>query len=173
VRRYLASLKCNPSRADTPRVAVAAQPLGHRHLSARRVQWRRLSVAAAATAAVVGADLWWKATALATAHGGVEVHSPGSALRPALSLLVGLVALSGVVLLPPLCVPGAVLAFAGISSNIASLAIWGGVPNPLSLQLGGGVLDLNLADLCLWGGCLLFLAGVFTTLVRMPADAFA
>lgn len=136
------------------------------------LRWRRLPLVALVGAAVTGTDLSWKATALAAGHQVVEVHAPTSLVQPAATLLVGVVALVGVLFLPWLCLPGALLVVGGIASNVASLALWRGVPNPLRMRMAGGVLNFNLADLCVWGGCLIFLAAAFWSIYRMPAERF-
>ena len=88
-------------------------------------------------------------------------------------MLVGIAALTGALLLPRLCVPGALLVAAGVSANILSLALWRAVPNPLGVHLAGGILRFNLADVCVTGGGALFLAAALWTIWRMPDERFA
>ena len=120
-----------------------------------------------------GIDISWKAAALAAGHGDAAIDAPSSLLRPFATLLVGLVALTGALLLPRLCVPGAFLVVAGVSSNVVSLVLWRAVPNPLGVHLADGILYFNLADVCVTGGGLLFLAALLWTLWRMPDEQFA
>lgn len=135
------------------------------------MHWKRLALAGVVVAVVSGIDLSWKATALVAGHGWLD--APTSFLRPSATLLIGLLALTGVLLVPWLCLPGVLLIVGGVSSNVASLVLWRAVPNPLGVQLAGGVLRFNLADLCIYGGGLIFLAGTYLTLWRMPSDRFA
>ena len=122
----------------------------------------------AAVCVVGGIDTTWKAAALVSGHGAMD--APSSWLRPLATLLVGLAAFAGVLLLPRCCLPGALLVAGGVTSNLVSLVLWRAVPNPLSVHLAGGVLHLNLADICITGGALSFLAATFWTLWRMPDD---
>lgn len=92
---------------------------------------------AVVVAAVGGVDISWKAAALAAGHGAAALDAPSSILRPLATVLVGLAALAGALVLPALCLPGAYLVVAGVSSNIASLVLWRAVPNPLGLHLAG------------------------------------
>jgi len=110
---------------------------------------------------------------MASSHGAAALDAPSSLLRPLATVLVGLAALTAALALPALCVPGASLVVAGVSSNVVSLALWHAVPNPLRLDLAGGILHFNLADLCVTGGGLLFLAAALWTLWRMPDEQFA
>ena len=128
---------------------------------------------AAVVASVGGIDLSWKAAAVAAGHGAAALDAPSSMLRPFATLLVGLVALTSALALPALCLPGAFLVVAGTSSNIASLALWRAVPNPLGAHLAGGILHFNLADVCVTGGGLLLLTAMLSSLWRMPAEQFA
>jgi hypothetical protein len=137
------------------------------------MHWWRLPMVAAVVAVVGGIDLSWKAAALAAGHGAAALDAPSSMLRPFATLLVGLAALTSALVLPALCLPGAFLVVAGASSNVASLALWRAVPNPLGVHLAGGILHFNLADLCVTGGGLLLLAAVLWTLWRMPDEQFA
>ena len=132
----------------------------------------RLFLAACVAASIGAIDVSWKSSALAAA-GRVEVDAPGSLVRPLGTLAVGVLALAGVLLLPRVCLPGALLVVGGIAGNLASLALWHAVPNPLALPLAGGVLHTNLADLCVWSGCLLFLAGALWSIHRLPDERFA
>ena len=137
------------------------------------VHWRRL-LPAVAVAAVLGVtDTAWKAASLAASRGGLAVDTPTTLLRPLSALLVGLVALAGVLLVPRLCLPGLVLALAGAASNIVSLSLWHAVPDPLAVPVAGGILHFNLADLSIWSGALLFLTATLWTIWRLPADRFA
>ena len=138
-----------------------------------RLHWGRLPIAVLVAAALVGVDTSWKAAAMAATHGAAALDAPASLLRPILTLLVGLAALTGALMLPALCVPGAFLVVAGVSSNVVSLVLWRAVPNPLGVHLAGGVLHFNLADLCVTGGGLVFLIAVLWTLWRMPDERFA
>ena len=137
------------------------------------MHWRRPPIAVAVAAAVGGVDISWKAAALAAGHGAAALDAPSSMLRPFATLLVGVAALAGALVLPALCLPGAFLIVAGVSSNVASLALWRAVPNPLGVHLAGGILHFNLADLCVTGGGLLLLTAVLWTLWRMPDERFA
>ncbi len=128
---------------------------------------------AAVVAVVGGIDISWKAAALAAGHGAAALDAPTSILRPLATVLVGLVALAGTLVLPALCLPGAYLVVAGVSSNIASLVLWRAVPNPLGLQIAGGILHFNLADACVGGGGLLFLTAALWTIWRMSDAQFA
>ena len=128
---------------------------------------------AVVVAAVGGVDISWKAAALAAGHGAAALDAPSSILRPLATVLVGLAALAGALVLPALCLPGAYLVVAGVSSNIASLVLWRAVPNPLGLHLAGGILHFNLADACVSGGGLLFLTAALWTIWRMPEAQFA
>jgi len=149
----------------------------HAHASApirsQRVHWWRLPFAVAGALAFAAFDLSWKAHVLAGGPTGASLDVPTTLLRPLGTMLVGLAALAGALLLPRLCVPGLVSIFAGATSNLGSLSLWRGVPNPLSLGVAGGTLHFNLADLGVWGGCLVFLAAALWTIWRMPAEAFA
>ena len=101
------------------------------------------------------------------------MDAPSSLLRPLATLLVGLAAFAGVFLLPRCCLPGALLVAGGVTSNLVSLVLWRAVPNPLSVHLAGGVLHLNLADICITGGALSFFVATLWTLWRMPDERFA
>jgi len=118
-------------------------------------------------------DTTWKAASLAGGNGVGTLDAPSSLLRPLATLLIGLLALSGALLLPRLCVPGVLLVIGGVSSNVVSLALWRAVPNPIGMRLAGGILHCNLADLCIWSGGLVFLAAAFWTIWRLPAERFA
>jgi hypothetical protein len=139
----------------------------------RRLHWSRLPFVAAVAACVSAIDIGWKASALAAGHGAAALDTPSSILRPAATVLVGLAALAAALALPALCVPGAFLVVAGVSSNVASLVLWRAVPNPLGFHVAGGVLRFNLADVCVTGGGLVFLTAVLWTLWRMPDEQFA
>ena len=128
-------------------------------------------MAVAVVGVVSGVDLAWKASALAAGHGALD--APSSLLRPFATVLVGMVALICVLRLPWLCVPGMLLVVGGVASNVFSLALWQAVPNPLGVHLAGEILHFNLADLCIYGGGLLFLAAAWWTIWRMPAERFA
>ncbi len=136
-----------------------------------RVHPRRLLLAAPAVAAVAGLDLHVKAAALAAGGTGVDV--PTSVARTAGAAAIGLLALLSIFVLPRLCLPGAVLFAGGAVSNLVSLGIWGGVPDPFELAVAGGVLHCNLADCCVWAGSVLFLVSALWILWRMPGDDFA
>ena len=120
---------------------------------------------------VTFADLASKVAAIAAGHGALD--TPTSPMRPLMTGLVGLVALAGALLLPRLCVPGMLLVAAGVTSNLVSLALWPGVPNPFGFAIAGGILHFNLADTCVSGGGVLFLAATLWTLWRMPDERFA
>jgi hypothetical protein len=136
-----------------------------------RVRPWRLLLLAPVVAAVAAVDLHVKSVALATGGTGVDV--PTSVLRTGGAAAVGFVALLACFVLPRLCLPGLLLFVGGAASNLVSLAIWHGVPDPFELGIAGGVLHFNLADCCVWAGSLLFLASVLWTLWRMPEDEFA
>ena len=138
----------------------------------RRVRPWRLLLAASSVLVVGAADFGVKASALA-AGGGVGVDVPTSVVRPMGSGLIGVLALVGVLVLPRLCLPGALLFLGGACSNFVSLFVWGGVPDPFAVPVAGGLLHFNLADSCIWAGSALFLAAVLWTLWRMPDDEFA
>ncbi|HEY4346240.1 MAG TPA: hypothetical protein VGM80_01525 [Gaiellaceae bacterium] len=152
---------------------MAAHPHPLVHVRPSRVHLWRLPVAITAAALVAGADLTWKAAVLTTHHGAYAMDQPTSIIRPAGAIAVGLLALVGVLMLPPLCVPGALLVVGGAVSNIASLALWHAVPNPLGVHVAGGILHFCLADVCVWTGGLLFLLPFLWTVWRMPAERFA
>lgn len=137
----------------------------------RRVRWWRLLPAAAFVAVVIGIDTASKSAAVLAGHGSFD--APASMVRPLATMLVGLVALAGVLLLPRLCLPGALLVVAGVASNVVSLALWPGVPNPFGVHLAGGILHFNLADVCVCGGGALFLSAALYTIWRMPDEQFA
>jgi hypothetical protein len=159
-----------PRAADTGTIVAFAHP---RLLSpVRRLIGRRLPLTAIAAALVCGGDMTWKAATLA-AHGGGALDTPTTLLRPLATLLIGLAALAGVRLLPRICLPGVLLVVAGVTSNVASLALWHAVPNPIGLPVAGGILHLCLADLCVWTGGVLFLASALWAIWRMPDDRFA
>ena len=151
---------------------VAYSHVQPRHRSrSGSLHWNRLPLAAAVIALVAGIDLPWKSAALAAGHGWLD--TPTSLVRPLGALLVGLLALTAVLLVPRLCLPGVLLVVGGSASNIASLAVWRAVPNPLGFHIAGGVVHFNLADLCVYCGGLLFLAAAYWTIWRMPAERFA
>jgi hypothetical protein len=152
---------------------VVAQPHARLHPPFRRLHWRRLPLAATVALLVCGADISWKAATLAASPANGALDAPSSLLRPLATLLIGLAALSGVLLLPRLCLPGVLLVVGGVSSNVASLALWKAVPNPMGLNVAGGVLHLCLADLFVWSGGVLFLASALWVLWRMPDEQFA
>ena len=137
------------------------------------MHWWRLWPGVALVGVVGGIDTSWKAATLAAGRGAAAMDAPSSLLRPSLTLLVGLAALTGALLLPRLCVPGAFLVVAGVSSNLVSLALWRAVPNPLGVHLAGGILHFNLADVCVTGGGAVFLAAVLWKIWRMPDEQFA
>jgi hypothetical protein len=136
-----------------------------------RVHWWRIPALVAFVGCVAAIDNAWKESAVVSGHGALD--APSSILRPALTLTVGAVALVGVLVLPRLCMLGALLVLTGVSSNIASLAIWKAVPNPLGVHVAGGVLHFCLADTCVWAGSLLFFAAVLWSLWRMSDERFA
>ena len=136
------------------------------------MHWSRLPLVVAAVAAVSGVDLEWKAAALAAGDGAAALDTPSSVLKPLLTLVVGVAALTCALLLPRLCLPGALLVVAGVAANVISLDLWGAVPNPLGVHVAGGILHFNLADVCVTGGGLLFLAAVIWILGRMPDERF-
>jgi hypothetical protein len=136
-----------------------------------RVRPWRLLLLVPGVAAVAAVDLYVKSAALAAGGTGVDV--PTSVLRTAGAGGAGLLALLAIFVLPRLCLPGALLFVGGAASNLVSLAIWHGVPDPFVLGVAGGDLHFNLADCCVWSGSLVFLASVLWTLWRMPDDDFA
>ena len=152
---------------------MVAHTQPRRHTRSRCVHWRRLPLVATITAVVSTSDIGWKAASVAAGHSGLGLDAPSSLLRPLATLLIGVVALAGALLLPPLCLPGVFLVFGGVTSNVLSLALWRAVPNPLGVHVAGGILHYNLADLCVWSGGLLFLSATFWTLWRLPAERFA
>jgi len=157
--------------ADSRTMVAHAQP--GLHSWSRRAHWRRLPLVAAVSAVVSTTDIAWKAASIAAGHAAFGLDAPSSLLRPLATLLVGAVALTGVLLLPPLCLPGVSLVVGGVTSNVLSLALWRAVPNPVGIHLAGGILHFNLADMCVWSGGLLFLVATFWTIWRMPAERFA
>jgi hypothetical protein len=162
-----------PARFAADTWKVAAHPLPALRLRPSRVHWRRLPLAILATVLVSGGDLAWKAAVLAAHHGSFAMDVPSSPAKPFFSLLVGILALGGALLLPWLCVPGVLLVVGGVTANVTSLALWRAVPNPVGVHVAGGTLHFNLADVCVLGGGLLFLSTVFWTLWRLPAERFA
>ncbi len=136
------------------------------------MHWSRLPLVVAAVAVVSGVDLEWKAAALAAGRGAAALDTPSSAVKPSLTLVVGIAALASALLLPRLCLPGALLVVAGVAANVISLDVWGAVPDPLAVHVAGGILHFNLADVCVTGGGLLFLAAVTWTLGRIPDERF-
>ena len=142
------------------------------HSRSRCLHWRRLPLVAASTAVVSTSDIAWKAASGAAGHSGPGLDAPSSLLRPLATLLIAAVALAGALLLPALCLPGVVLVFGGVASNVLSLALWRAVPNPVGVHVAGGTLHFNLADVCVWSGALLFLLATFWTLWRTPSERF-
>ena len=122
--------------------------------------------------AVTEVDTAWTA-ALAAGRAAAGMDTPTTMLKPVTTMLVGPLALGAALMLPRLCVPGALLMAAGATSNMLSLERWRAVPNPLAVHLAGGILHLNMADLCVTGGGALFLAASLWTLWRMPDERFA
>jgi hypothetical protein len=135
------------------------------------IRWWRLPVAIPFVACVTVIDNLWKQAAVASGHSALD--APASIIRPALTLAVLVLALFGVLVLPRLCMVGALLVLSGVSSNIVSLGVWTAVPNPLGVHIGGGTLRFCLADTLVWSGSMLFLGAVLATLLRMPDDRFA
>ena len=123
-------------------------------------------LAVTAMAVVTGIDTAWKLAVVAEGHGALD--TPTSLVKPLGTFAVWLVATAGVALLPSLCVPGALLIACGLGSNLFSLALWRAAPNPLSVNLAGGALHFNLADICIGGGGLVVVLSVLLT----PADRF-
>jgi hypothetical protein len=138
---------------------------------ARRVRPRRVLLAVPAVALIASLDLHVKAAAVAAGTTGVDV--PTSVARTGGAAAIGLVALLAVFVLPSLCVPGALLFLGGAVSNLVSLAVWHGVPDPFELAVAGGAVHFNLADCCVWTGSALFLGGFLWVLWRMPEADFA
>jgi hypothetical protein len=134
---------------------------------------RRLPIALVAAGVVAFVDLVWKSAAIAAAHGALAVDTPSSLVRPAATVIALPIALVAVATVPGLCLPGALLALAGVSGNLASLAIWHAVPDPLSVAVAGGQLHFNLADLCIWSGCVVLLLSAVWAIWRIPAERFA
>ena len=165
------ALQSGRCAADTRSVVAYPHALARDPLV--RVHWWRLPLAAAVIGAVAASDTLWKTAAIAAGHAGAGCDTPGTWVRPFGTMVFGLLSFAGVMLLPRLCVPGALLAAAGMGSNILSLALWQAVPNPFGMHLAGGILRFNMADLCVWGGCLLFLATASWTIARTPAERFA
>jgi hypothetical protein len=153
---------------------VAAYPHPHpQPRVASRIHWWRIPFAVTVVLAVTGIDTAWKTAALAGGHAAAGMDAPTTMLKPLATMLVGLLALGASLMLPRLCVPGALLMAAGTSSNMLSLARWRAVPNPIAVHLAGGILHLNMADLCVTGGGALFLAASLWTLWRMPDERFS
>jgi hypothetical protein len=150
---------------------VVAHPHAGLVTHSRRLHWRRLVLAAASSFVIALLDISWKAASVASGRSAID--APTSTLRPLGTLLIGALALAGVLLLPRICLPGVLLVVGGAASNVGSLAVWRAVPDPLGVHLAGGILHFNLADLCVWGGGLLFLAASLWTIWRMPAERFA
>jgi hypothetical protein len=105
--------------------------------------------------------------------GGTFVDAPGSLLKPVLTAALLPVVLCGVMMLPALCVPGALLVLAGLGGNLAALVLWHSVPDPLTVAVAGGRLHLDFADLALWSGCAVFLVAALWTIWRLPENYFA
>ncbi len=137
------------------------------------VAWRRLPLALMVAAGIGTIDTTWKAVSLAAGRSAAALDVPSTILRPSLTLVIGIAALVSTLLFPPIFLPGTLLVTAGAGSNLFSLGLWRAVPNPLAVHLAGGVLHFNLADLCVTGGCALFLAAAWRTIWRMPAERFA
>jgi hypothetical protein len=150
--------------------AGSRRPAARRSSARRRRVWR-LPPVLVAVAALVAIDGSWKAAAVAAGRGALD--TPTSPLKPIATLVVGLLALAGVVLLPRLCLAGSVLVLCGVASNTVSLAVWHAVPNPLAIHVAGGILHFNLADTCVWAGGPLFLGAALWTLWRLPDERFA
>jgi hypothetical protein len=130
-------------------------------------------VAGLAAGTVALFDLGWKAAALAAGHGALAVDTPSSLVKPVATVIALPIVLVAVATVPALCLPGAVLALAGVSGNLASLAIWHAVPDPLSVGVAGGQLHFNLADLCIWSGGVVFVLSAAWAIWRLPAESFA
>ena len=155
---------------------MAAYPHPHVHPHPRvasRIHWWRIPLALTAILAVTGTDTAWKSAALAAGHAAAGMDTPTTMLKPLATMLVGPLALGAALMLPRLCVPGALLMAAGATSNMLSLERWRAVPNPLAVHLAGGILHFNMADICVTGGGAVFLAAVLWTLWRMPDERFA
>ena len=82
------------------------------------------------------------------------------------------IVLLALVTAPRVCVPGAALALAGVTGNLASLAVWHAVPDPLTVAVAGSRLDFNLADVCIWSGCVAFLLAALWAIWRFPAGSY-
>jgi hypothetical protein len=147
---------------------VVAQPLTRLQAHPHALPAGRLLAALATVASVTFLDTAWKLAVLAPGH-TPALDTPTTLLRPLATLLVGVLAAAGVILLPRACVPGTLLVLGGVSSNVVSLVLWGAVPNPIALRLAFGTLHCNLADLCIWCGALAFLGAALVSLARMPA----
>lgn len=147
---------------------MASHPLAPHGPDWPRTHWRRLPLLAGAAAAVATVDLGWKTGALAATPDAVAIDTPTTALRPLTTLLLAVVAIAGGLLLPRLCLPGALLVLGGAVSNVASIVVWHGVPDPLSVGLGWGVLHFNPADVSVWSGSVLFLAAAYLTIWQLP-----
>lgn len=132
----------------------------------QRLPLQRLALAAAA-ALVCGPDLAWKATILGS-RGATTIDTPTTLLRPLATAALSALALAALLVLPRLCLPGVALVLGGSLSNLASLALWRGVPDPLELRVGHALVHFNLADTCVWSGSLLFLLAAYWTLWRLP-----
>lgn len=147
---------------------MVAQPLTRLEAHPRALPAGRLLAALATAASVTLVDTAWKLAVLAPGR-APALDTPTTLLRPLATVLVGLLAASGVMLLPRACVPGTLLVLGGVCSNVVSLVLWGAVPNPIALRLAAGTLHFNLADLCVWCGALVFLGAALVSLARMPA----
>ena len=143
------------------------------HVRLVRIRWQRVPLALVAPAALAFADLAWKSAVLAAHHGSFAMDSPTSPVKPIATLAIGLLAFGAVLVLPWLCVPGVLLVAGGTTGNIASLALWRAVPNPVGVHVAGGILHFNLADMSVVGGGLLFLTATLWTLWRLPPERFA
>src|SRR5580704_8432241 len=117
---------------------MAVHPVRPLETPAGDAYWSRLTLLVAVAVTVGAADLGWKAASLASGRSAVALDTPTTALRPALTLLVAAMALAAALRLPTACFPGALLVLAGTASNLTSLMLWHGVPDPLHLGVGAG-----------------------------------
>ena len=127
-----------PAGVRADRCLVVAAPHSFppsRTSAARPVHWWRLPLLALFACALCSVDTGWKALALAAGRSGAALDTPTTALKPYLTLAVGVAALVATLLLPRLFVPGALLVAAGVASNLISLSLWRAVPNPLSFKV--------------------------------------
>jgi lipoprotein signal peptidase len=132
----------------------------------RKPENRRRLLAAAVAAVCAAIDLGLKAGLDAS------LHHP----RPiALVLLTAALAVALIALVPRLPSRAASLA-AGLGAGgaagnaIAAIAWSGGVPDPLTLTLGGAGLAFNLADVLALAGTLLLLGAAAAYVIRHPGS---